>query len=610
MRADPGAARALDDVLDLDQGQPARLRGQLVRGEPPGDFGDAALEIAREIGAGLDVRPRHGHHLRPRRARVHLGRDFLRRGRDEQDQGRRAATAGSEAQRARVVMFWRSAAPRPVRGSEGVRVVDDHGHRARGQAIGSDQRVEHDQRSRGVGRERALEAERLAERLLALGVGEHEAGGHVVGHDDRPPRAQAAQSFGEGHERRPEGMDVAHVAVEEEQVRRAGVVALEDAGGEPGGNADVLHASSLRRCTPSALPIATSAPSRAGEDWIRAGARAWRSRTAPARVQEIDAAVRRGGDHERARGDAGGHDRPARRRLEPRLAGGEVEAVQVPFVAAEHGDVAGQAGRRIHGVAERAAPGFRPVRDAHGGHAAVESAHDRRLGADGGSGPDLGPELGRPDHGAGGGVEGVERPVVAAAQHAPGRQRRRGEDRAQLPRPDRLALRVHGHDRARALRVHAPGGLARRSGSPVRVSCSARRPSSCVRGVAVDGQRSEVAGALEDRQLARLRVAHGAQEEGEQAEELGAVGRADRARPHARSPCARQSALRSARAPLCSMSVSTRVSVALKNAAMSFTVVCLLTSATYAAGRLGAATDRSIPVSGSSSRMDPTPSGM
>ena len=73
--------------------------------------------------------------------------------------------------------------------------------------------------------------------------------------------------------------------------------------------------------------------------------------------------------------------------------------------------------------------------------------------------------------------------------------------------------------------------------------------------VAVDGERGEVAGALEDRQLARARVAHGAEEEAEQRRGTRcrrASGWAPTTCP--RSPCARQSSLSSARAPSCSMS--------------------------------------------------------
>src|SRR6185436_19443376 len=73
-------------------------------------------------------------------------------------------------------------------------------------------------------------------------------------------------------------MDVAHVAVQEEQVRRARVVAVEHARGEPGRDADLLHGSSLRRWTPSALPASrrytlpsveapiTIAPAAAGDE--------------------------------------------------------------------------------------------------------------------------------------------------------------------------------------------------------------------------------------------------------------------------------------------------------------------------------------------------------
>ncbi len=56
--------------------------------------------------------------------------------------------------------------------------------------------------------------------------------------------------------------------------------------------------------------------------------------------------------------------------------------------------------------------------------------------------------------------------------------------------------------------------------------------------VAVDRERGEVAGAFEDRQFARARLAHGAHEEGEQPEELRAVGRADGDGPQAPQPVA------------------------------------------------------------------------
>ena len=46
--------------------------------------------------------------------------------------------------------------------------------------------------------------------------------------------------------------------------------------------------------------------------------------------------------------------------------------------------------------------------------------------------------------------------------------------------------------------------------------------------VAVDGDRDQVADPFEHRQLAGLRVTHGAEEEAEESEELAAVGTADR----------------------------------------------------------------------------------
>ena len=194
-------------------------------------------------------------------------------------------------------------------------------------------------------------------------------------------------------------------------------------------------------------------PARTGS---RAAASAWRSSTAPARVEEIDAPVRGGADHQRARGGGGRHDGPARRRLEARLARGE-----------RRGRAGGLRGSRAR---RRRRPGRRtntrrgrsralqasvPSAMRTRGHAAVEGAHDRASRRRRTEWPaPCAPSLADQTTAAGGGVERVQRAVVASAQDAPGRRGRRGEDGAELARPDRLALRVHGDDRARALRVH------------------------------------------------------------------------------------------------------------------------------------------------------------
>src|SRR5207245_1629874 len=101
--------------------------------------------------------------------------------------------------------------------------------------------------------------------------------GDVVRDRDGPAAGQTAQTLGERHEGRPERMHVADVAVQEEQVRGAGVVALEQARAEPARHAQRLHGSRRSRCTPSALPTATSAPSTAGEDWLPMAASGVRS---------------------------------------------------------------------------------------------------------------------------------------------------------------------------------------------------------------------------------------------------------------------------------------------------------------------------------------------
>ena len=141
--------------------------------------------------------------LRPRRARVDLGRDFLRRGRDQQDQGPargHRGIGGPAREGGDVLALGR---PRAVRGSQRVRVVDDDGHRSRGQAIRIPTSASSTTSARaGSAGSAPLRPSGLAERLLALGVGEDEAGGDVVGDDDRPPRAEPAQALGQRHERR------------------------------------------------------------------------------------------------------------------------------------------------------------------------------------------------------------------------------------------------------------------------------------------------------------------------------------------------------------------------------------------------------------------------
>ena len=149
--------------------------------------------------------------------------------------GRRAAIRGSA--------LGRAGSPR---GSQGVRVVDHDRHRARGTALGREHRVEHDEGAGGIGGEQPLEAEGFAQRLLPVRVGKGQAGGHVVGGDDGAPPREALESFAQRHPIPTEDVEVAHVAVEQEEMARAGVVALEHARRQPRRDLQRLHGVSRR----------------------------------------------------------------------------------------------------------------------------------------------------------------------------------------------------------------------------------------------------------------------------------------------------------------------------------------------------------------------------
>ena len=240
------AARALDDVLHLHEREPARLRRQLVGGQLPRELRGLGAQVARKLGARGEVGARDRDDFRARRAGVHLVGDVLRRRGDEDDERpprRDPRIRGPAGQRGDVLALGRAGSPR---GSQGVRVVDHDRHRARGTALGREHRVEHDEGAGGIGGEQPLEAEGFAQRLLPVRVGKGQAGGHVVGGDDGAPPREALESFAQRHPIPTEDVEVAHVAVEQEEMARAGVVALEHARRQPRRDLQRLHGVSRR----------------------------------------------------------------------------------------------------------------------------------------------------------------------------------------------------------------------------------------------------------------------------------------------------------------------------------------------------------------------------
>ena len=264
----PRAAGPLHHVLDLHEGQAARLRAELVRRELPGDLRPAPLQLAGELHAVVEGRAGNAHDLRARRARVDLGRYVCRGRRGEDDEGPSRRDGGVR----RPAREGRDDLPlgRPaVGGGEGVRVVDHDGHRAGRASVGGQERVQQEQGPRRIRRQRpGLEAERLAEGLLPRRVRERQAAADVVGHDHRPCIGQTPHSIGDADVVGAERMDVADVAVEQEQVARARVVAIEDRGAEPARDADRLQGATPSAWRPVAPPTNTSSPSTAGDDCV------------------------------------------------------------------------------------------------------------------------------------------------------------------------------------------------------------------------------------------------------------------------------------------------------------------------------------------------------
>ena len=233
----PRARCTMSSICTSDR-PPVSAASSLRRHLPGDAVGVARLQAAREVRAHREVRPRHRRppprRTRPRRPRP---RRRPRWARSARSSGRRAASRSSEAQRASVVMFCRSAPPVRPAGREACAnsstIATDPG----GQRSDGEQRVEHDQRARRDRRGSGpLDAQGLRERLLARRVGEGQAGRDVVGHDVRPPRDQA----------RP-GRSPAARTPRRTDARRARCRGAGTGGWRPSGSAPASPAASQRR---------------------------------------------------------------------------------------------------------------------------------------------------------------------------------------------------------------------------------------------------------------------------------------------------------------------------------------------------------------------------
>ncbi|PYQ21951.1 MAG: hypothetical protein DMF79_06990 [Acidobacteria bacterium] len=259
----PRALGALQDVFDLHEGQPPRVRGQVLRGHPPLDRTVLVAQEADEGGAGGEVRAGDGHYLRTGRAHVDFLRHLPGRRSEQQDQGppsRDLGVPGPAGEGGDGLALGGGAGPG---GGERVGVFDDDRDRGRGRPVARDEGVEEDQGARGVGRQGAgLEAQHLPEFLLPRGVGEGKALRDVVGDEHGPTGREPPQAVGEGQVVSADRLDVPDVSVEQEQVAGSGVVAGQHPGPEPGGREESLHSS-----TPHPIPP----PVGGGERWYSPG---------------------------------------------------------------------------------------------------------------------------------------------------------------------------------------------------------------------------------------------------------------------------------------------------------------------------------------------------
>ena len=272
---------ALQDVLHLGEGEAPGFRREALGREIEAHFRIALLEDPGEVGACGEVGLGNLDHLGRGASREDFVRHVARGGGHEDDEGApfRDLGLGGPAREGgdRRPLGARGGAG----GGQGVGVVQDHRHPTGLDLLAGDEGVEQHEGPRGIGRQRPLEAQRLAQRLLLGRSAEGKARGDVVERQDLAAGAEPPQALGKGDVLRAERLKVAHVAVQEEEVAGPGLVSGQHRGLEPAGEAERLHLLSPNACRPRPLPMTPPWASSAGEDWMPSAARLSRARVCP-----------------------------------------------------------------------------------------------------------------------------------------------------------------------------------------------------------------------------------------------------------------------------------------------------------------------------------------